>query len=122
MIVRDEARTLDTALESVRTIADEVVVLDTGSTDRTVEIAEAAGATVHRAAWNDDFAVARNACLQHVRGEWVLWLDGTERLDEASVESLRRFVDDEVDPEKLYMVMVEIPAGRRADPPKKWPV
>jgi tetratricopeptide (TPR) repeat protein len=109
MIVRDEARTLDTAIGSVRTIADEIVVLDTGSTDRTVEIAEAAGATVHHAGWNDDFAAARNACLQHVRGEWVLWLDGSERLEDASAESLRRFVDDEVDPDKLYMVMVEIP-------------
>ena len=109
MIVRDEAQTLPAALESVQAIADEIVVLDTGSTDQTVSLAEAAGATVHHATWNDDFTLARNTCLQHVRGEWVLWLDGSERLEAVSADALRRFVDAEADRDRVYMLMIEIP-------------
>ncbi len=109
LIVRDEAKTIADALASVHAIADEMVVLDTGSTDRTVVLAEAAGATVVRVPWADDFAQARNACLQHARGDWVLWLDGSERLEESSAEALRQFVDGEADRGRLYRVLVEIP-------------
>ena len=60
MIVKDEETTLADCLESVRGVVDEMVVLDTGSRDRTIEIAAAAGAKVHHFAWCDDFAMARN--------------------------------------------------------------
>ncbi|MDZ7620506.1 MAG: glycosyltransferase family 2 protein, partial [Patescibacteria group bacterium] len=109
MIVRDEAKTLTAALESVKAVADEIIVLDTGSTDQTVSIAEAAGAVVHHARWTDDFAHARNTCLQHVTGEWILWLDGSERLDAASADALRRFVDEQADRDHVYLIMVEVP-------------
>ncbi len=109
MIVRDEAKTLPAALDSVRAIADEIVVLDTGSTDQTVLVAQTGGATIHHSPWNDDFSHARNTCLQHVRGEWILWLDGSEQLEAASAQTLRRFVEEEADPDRLYMLMVEIP-------------
>jgi tetratricopeptide (TPR) repeat protein len=90
LIVRNEERFLPACLDSIRPVAEQVVVVDTGSTDRTVEIARAAGAEVHSFAWCDDFAAARNAALAHARGDWVLVLDADEELPAASLEDLRR--------------------------------
>ena len=80
MIVRDEQEVLAESIESVGKIADEIVVLDTGSADRTPELAAQLGATVHRTAWENDFSAARNHCLRLVTGNWVLWLDAGERI------------------------------------------
>jgi tetratricopeptide (TPR) repeat protein len=80
MIVRDEQAFLPGALASVRGVVDEVVVVDTGSTDATVELALAAGARVERFVWCDDFAAARNFALERCTGDWVLVLDADERL------------------------------------------
>ncbi len=80
LIVRNEAEMLPACLESLSGLADEVVVVDTGSTDGTQEIARGAGATVHSHAWRDDFAAARNAALDHAHGRWILQIDADERL------------------------------------------
>lgn len=90
MIVRNEGTRLARALESVRGLADEIVVTDTGSSDDTVAIAKAHGARVHAFEWNDDFAAARNACAAHARGDWLLWLDGDERVKPGTGEVLVR--------------------------------
>ncbi|NGO37873.1 glycosyltransferase [Limisphaera ngatamarikiensis] len=82
LIVRNEEAFLDRCLSSVRGVADQIVVVDTGSTDRTVEIARSHGAEVYEFAWCDDFSAARNAVLEHVRGDWVLMLDADEELTE----------------------------------------
>jgi tetratricopeptide (TPR) repeat protein len=113
MIVRDEQQVLTDSIESVRPIADEIVVLDTGSTDRTVAIAEQLGAAVGRAAWTDDFAAARNRCLRQATGDWILWLDAGERLDEDSAAELRQFVDRRADPGKAYLLWIEMPPGEQ---------
>jgi glycosyltransferase involved in cell wall biosynthesis len=81
MIVKNEEKTLPGCLASAAPYVDEVVVVDTGSTDRTVEIAESFGAQVHHFEWVDDFAAARNESLRHATGEWVLQLDADERLN-----------------------------------------
>jgi GT2 family glycosyltransferase/tetratricopeptide (TPR) repeat protein len=80
MIVKNEEQMLGACLESVRDAVDEIVVYDTGSNDRTVQIAREAGATVVEGEWDDSFAVARNAALLHATGEWVLSIDADERL------------------------------------------
>ncbi len=80
LIVRDEARFLADCLRSLAGVADDVVVVDTGSTDGTAEIARRAGARVAPFAWCDDFAAARNAALDLARGRWVLQIDADERL------------------------------------------
>ncbi|MCX8156993.1 MAG: glycosyltransferase [Verrucomicrobiae bacterium] len=80
LIVKNEEAFLDRCLASVKELAGQIVVVDTGSTDRTVEIARAHGAEVHHFAWCDDFSAARNAMLEHVRGDWVLMLDADEEL------------------------------------------
>ena len=84
MIVRDEQEVLAESIESVGKIADEIVVLDTGSTDRTPELAAQLGATVHRTPWENNFSAARNHCLRFVSGNWVLWLDAGERIRAAT--------------------------------------
>jgi hypothetical protein len=80
MIVRDEAARLVACLDSVSGTVDEIVIVDTGSTDDTVELARARGARVVSCAWRDDFGAARNESLRHARGDWALVLDADERL------------------------------------------
>src|SRR5581483_8644381 len=75
MIVKDEEANLPACLQSVADLVDEVIVVDTGSTDATVAVAQRLGARVHHFPWVDSFAAARNESLQHATGEWVLWLD-----------------------------------------------
>ena len=89
MIARNEERFLDGCLKSVRGLADQIVLVDTGSTDRTVEIARSHGAEVHFRAWDDDFSAARNAALLHARGDWVLILDADEEVSMAHHQALR---------------------------------
>lgn len=79
LIVKDEEKTLPGCVASLHRLVDEVVVYDTGSSDGTVELARRAGAKVIEGYWDDDFGRARNACLEHCRGEWVLWIDADER-------------------------------------------
>jgi tetratricopeptide (TPR) repeat protein len=81
MIVKNAEANLARCLESVRGVADEIVVADTGSTDRTAAIARQHGAVVFGIPWEKDFAKARNRSLAKVRSEWVLWMDADEMLD-----------------------------------------
>jgi len=80
LIVRDEEMFLERCLSSLRGHVDEICVLDTGSRDRTVEIARAHGARVGFRAWDDDFSAARNACLDLASGDWILQIDADEEL------------------------------------------
>lgn len=81
LIVKNEALTLPHCLGSVQGLADQVVVVDTGSQDGTPDLARALGAEVHAWPWNDDFAAARNASLAACAGDWVLVLDADEAVD-----------------------------------------
>jgi glycosyltransferase involved in cell wall biosynthesis/tetratricopeptide (TPR) repeat protein len=92
LIARDEERFIRDCLSSVRGVVDQIIVVDTGSRDRTRARASAAGATVISHPWQDDFAAARNAALPHVTGDWILVLDADERLAPGAGRSLRRAV------------------------------
>jgi glycosyltransferase involved in cell wall biosynthesis len=89
MIVKNEEAALADCLASVTDLVDEMIVVDTGSTDRTREVAGQGGATVVDFPWVDDFAAARNASLDRATGDWIFWLDADERLDESNREKLR---------------------------------
>ena len=89
MIVRNEEARLGECLRSVKGFADELVVVDTGSTDATVAIAEAAGARVEQIPWPGDFAPARNQALEFLNGDWVLVLDADEQLRAEAIPALK---------------------------------
>ncbi|MCB8932482.1 MAG: glycosyltransferase [Fimbriimonadaceae bacterium] len=89
LIVRNEEAHLERCLASVRRIADEIVVVDTGSTDGTVAIAERFGATIGHFDWVDDFSAARNESLRLATGDWALWIDADEELDASSENGVR---------------------------------
>ncbi len=80
MIVKNEARFLANCLQSVKDVVDEIIVVDTGSSDETPQIARSFGAKVIEHVWKDDFSEARNVSLQHATGNWALWLDADEEI------------------------------------------
>lgn len=92
MIVKDEEEALPRCLRSVQGVADEIVIVDTGSTDRTVEIAESFGAKVIHEAWTGDFAKHRNTSIDAATGDWLLILDADEELVDGA--ALRPLLDD----------------------------
>lgn len=94
MIVRNEADTIERCLRSAAPAVDELIVVDTGSTDDTVRIARRYGAVVFSAEWEDDFAAARNVGLERATGDWILVLDADEELAEDAPERLRACVRD----------------------------
>jgi glycosyltransferase involved in cell wall biosynthesis len=81
MIVRDEEEMLEACLASCREAVSEMIVVDTGSTDRTIEIAESFGARVLRFEWTGSFSEARNVGIDAATGDWILWLDADEQLE-----------------------------------------
>lgn len=89
MIVRNEAELIADALASVRCVADEIIVVDTGSVDQTPAIAESMGARVLHFQWQDHFSLARNFALSAARGRWILSIDADQRLNEASIPALK---------------------------------
>lgn len=94
MIVKNEEKYLPGALESVQGVVDEIIIVDTGSTDNTVEIAREYGAKVYFRPWDDDFAAARNESLKHATGQWVLIMDADERIPASVKTNLRALLVD----------------------------
>ncbi|RLC26746.1 MAG: hypothetical protein DRH56_04075, partial [Deltaproteobacteria bacterium] len=89
MIVRNEEENLGACLESMEGLADEVIVVDTGSRDRTMAVARSFGARLFRFAWRDDFSAARNFSIQQATGNCIFWMDADDRLP---AESRRDFL------------------------------
>ena len=112
MIVRDEQDNLAHALESVRGLFDEIVVVDTGSVDRTKEIALEFGAKVFDFVWVDDFAAARNEALAHATGDYAFWLDADDVVEPRELPKLRALLEGlRAGDEAAYVVRC---AARRA--------
>ncbi len=89
MIVRDEEQMLPRCLAAVAPAVDEIIVVDTGSTDATIDIARSFGARVIERPWTGSFAEARNASFDAATGDWVMYLDADEILVEEDTEQLR---------------------------------
>jgi GT2 family glycosyltransferase/Tfp pilus assembly protein PilF len=81
MIVKNEEKHLPGCLASAADLFEEIVIVDTGSTDRTKEIAANFGARLADFPWVDHFGAARNECLRYATGRWIMWLDADDRLD-----------------------------------------
>jgi glycosyltransferase involved in cell wall biosynthesis len=92
MIVKDEESVLGRCLESAKPWVDEIIVVDTGSTDRSMDVARDHGARVFEHPWTDDFSAARNAAIEHATGHWILSLDADEILEKRAGRDLRKVV------------------------------
>ncbi len=95
MIVKNEAIALPKCLQSAKKFVDEIVILDTGSTDKTPQIAREYGAKVHDFQWCNDFSAARNEALKYVTGDWVLVLDADETLAPSIMPQLKEAIQGE---------------------------
>lgn len=93
-IIKNEATFLACSLWSVRGVADELLIGDTGSSDGSIEIAQAFGAQVLSVPWTGSFADARNAVLERVSDSWVLFLDGDEALESSHRSTIRTLAED----------------------------
>ncbi len=93
MIVKDEERFLPQCLASIKDYVDEIIVADTGSSDRTIEIARSFGATVIERPWRNDFSWARNESLALATKRWILFMDADEELMESSRSQLLALKD-----------------------------
>lgn len=94
MIVKNEEASIERCLESVHDMVDEIIIVDTGSTDRTVEICKTYTNNIHSFQWNDDFSKARNSSIERAKSQWVLWLDADEELDRENIKDLKAVLTD----------------------------
>jgi glycosyltransferase involved in cell wall biosynthesis len=107
MIVKNEEKHLKECIESVLSIVDEIVVVDTGSTDRTKEIAKSFGAKIIDYEWNNNFAAARNEALKYSTGEWILYLDADERIQNLSKKSIKNLFLNTTDEIGGFLCIIE---------------
>ncbi len=116
MIVRDEEANISKCLSSVAGLFDEIVVVDTGSTDRTAEIAREFGARVFDFVWIDDIAAARNAALARAKGDYAFGLDADAVLDPPQREKLQTLLDGlRPGDEAAYVVRCSCDPGPNGD-------
>ncbi|HEX4606664.1 MAG TPA: glycosyltransferase, partial [Urbifossiella sp.] len=116
LIVRDNSGTIRACLESLCPWVDELVVVDTGSTDDTPRIAAELGARVFHFPWVDDFSAARNESVRHARGEWVFWMDSDDVIDATNGRGLRTLADGPHPDDVLgYVVQVHCPGEDGSD-------
>lgn len=112
LIVKNEEQFLGDCLASLQGVVDEIVIVDTGSTDRSREIAAGAGARLYDFSWTGDFSEARNRALDLSNGQWILYIDADERVRSESVSNLRAELSD---PSYVaYLVLLYALAGHTA--------
>jgi len=92
MIVRDNEDTIEACLDSIYPWVDEIIIIDTGSKDRTIEICRRFGARIFEFPLCDDFSAARNESLRHALGEWIFWMDSDDVIDQEQGRRLRELV------------------------------
>ncbi len=107
MIVKNEEEQLPGCLDSVSGIADEIVIVDTGSTDKTRDIARHYNAKIFDYVWSDDFAAARNEALKHSTGHWILYLDADERLDKRTSMLVKPLLESSADDTGGFICTIE---------------
>jgi len=105
MIVKNEEKNIGECLESAKGLADEIIITDTGSTDKTIEIAGSYGAKIEHFEWTKNFSAARNYSISKATCRWVIWLDADDRLPKKTVEELRELLNKEI-PDKVFYLVV----------------
>jgi glycosyltransferase involved in cell wall biosynthesis len=106
LIVKDEERFLDNCLKSVKDIANEIIVIDTGSTDNTVEIAKRFTDKVHFHTWENSFCKARNQALHYATGKWILQIDADEELMEGNGNKIQHAIEKAKDADAIFVKLI----------------
>ncbi len=112
MIVRNEEKFLPQCLNSIKNVVDEMIIVDTGSTDRTCEIAQSFGAKVYHHPWKNSFSEARNHSLSHATGDWILQIDADEALEQADIPLLQKLINADTYNVIFVAIFSELPGGQ----------
>ena len=108
VLTKNEDKNIVAVVQNAKKVAAEVLIVDSGSTDKTVQLAEENGAKVVYRAWDNDFAAQRNFALQHVKTEWVLYLDADERMTDDLCCAVEKAMATKA--QKQYSIMRKIHA------------
>lgn len=112
MIVKNEEKFLAQCLKSIRDAVDEIIIVDTGSTDRTVEIAQSFGAKVYHHPWRNSFSEARNHSLSYATCDWILQIDADEALDQADIPLLHKLIQTDSYNAVYVAIYSDLPGGQ----------
>lgn len=94
ILTKNEENCIEDAIKNAQLVTDKVLIVDSGSTDNTVELAEKVGAKIVYRAWDNDFSAQRNFALKLIDTEWVLYLDADERMNEELATDIARAIKD----------------------------
>lgn len=111
MIVKNEEKFLSQCLTSIKGAVNEIIIVDTGSTDKTVEIAHSFGASVYHHPWNNSFSEARNHSLKYAKGDWILQIDADEALEQADIPLLQKLINNDLYNVIFVAIYNELPGG-----------
>src|SRR5437660_10744742 len=114
LLTRNEERNIARAIRSVSSVASEVIVADTGSSDRTIQVANDLGAKIWHVAWQDDFAAARDYALSQATTDWILWLNPDEELLPISQQSIHDYLSRD-DAFGYYVIVHELVQADQPD-------
>jgi len=113
MIVKNEEKNLPECLENIKDVVDETIVVDTGSSDNTIEVAKRLGARVYHFKWCDDFSAARNESIRHATGDYIIYLDADDRIDKENAEKLLRLKRDLPEAKDMaYSLKIVLPSPK----------
>lgn len=112
MIVKNEEKFLAQCLTSIKNAVDEIIIVDTGSTDKTIEIAQSFGAKVYHHPWKNSFSEARNHSLRYATCDWILQIDADETLEHADIPLLHKLIGEDSYNAIFVAIYSELPGGR----------
>ena len=116
-IVKNEEKVIARSLESVKDSVDEIIVVDTGSEDRTIEIAREFGAQIFSSPWNNDFATPRNLAIDHATGDWIVFLDADEFFTAETCHNIKGAInfaiEDGADAILIPLINIDIDNGNK---------